>query len=234
MAQFVLDAPAVPTVAVAGEAARFPVRRIFCVGRNYADHAREMGQDPEREPPFFFTKPADALVADGETIPYPPLTGNLHFEGEMVVAIGKGGFAIDEEAALDHVWGYAAGNDLTRRDLQSVAKSKGQPWDWGKAFDRSAVCGAIVPAARIGHPASGRITTHVNGELRQQADLSDMIWPVPSIIAFLSRSMRLIPGDLVYTGTPAGVGALRIGDECRITLEGIGAATVTIGAREDV
>lgn len=234
MAQFVLDAPAVPTVAVAGEAARFPVRRIFCVGRNYADHAREMGQDPEREPPFFFTKPADALVADGETIPYPPLTGNLHFEGEMVVAIGKGGFAIDEEAALDHVWGYAAGNDLTRRDLQSVAKSKGQPWDWGKAFDRSAVCGAIVPALRIGHPASGRITTHVNGELRQEADLSDMIWPVPSIIAFLSQSMRLMPGDLVYTGTPAGVGALEIGDECRVTIAGIGAAAVTIGAREDI
>ncbi len=163
--------PAAPaTVAVAGETARFPVRRIFCVGRNYAAHAREMGRDPDRAPPFFFTKPADSVVDDGETVAYPPETENFHYEGELIAAIGTGGFDIPVRQALDHVWGYAVGNELTRRDLQLAARTQGRPWDWGKAFDRSSVCGPIHPVAEVGHPASGAIRLTVNGEVKQNAD----------------------------------------------------------------
>ncbi len=218
-----------PGVAVFGEAARFPVRRIFCVGRNYAAHAREMGKDPDREPPFFFTKPADAVVDAGKTIPYPPLTGDLHHEAELVVAVGKGGFRIPEADALDHVWGYAAGNDLTRRDLQAEAKAMGRPWDWAKGFDNSAICGPVHSVAMLGgHLSSGAIRLSVNGEQRQSGDLADMIWSVPEIVSILSTSVRLQPGDLIYTGTPAGVGALVPGDVCTVEIDGLPALVTTI------
>ncbi len=230
MTEYVLPAPAQPSVAVADSAARFPVRRIFCVGRNYAAHAREMGKDPDREPPFFFTKPADAVVDDGRMIPFPPQTENFHFEGELVVAIGKGGRNIAEEGALAHVWGYAVGNDLTRRDLQQQAKDMGRPWDWGKAFDRSAICGPVHPIASVGHLSDGAIRTSVNGITRQDGDLDELIWSVPEVIAILSRSMELQPGDLIYTGTPAGVGKLAVGDVCEVSVAGLGKVTTTIGA----
>lgn len=225
---FVFSPPAPPSVAVYGEAARFPVRRIFCVGRNYAAHAREMGKDPDREPPFFFTKPADAVVDDNAEIPYPPLTKDLHHEAELVVAIGREGFRIAEADALSHVWGYAIGNDLTRRDLQAEAKEMGRPWDWAKGFDLSAVCGPLHRAEQTGHLARGSITLSVNGALRQEGDLADMIWSVPEVIAYLSTSMRLMPGDLIYTGTPAGVGALADGDVCVVEIEGLGSVTTKI------
>ena len=203
---YVFPAPLAPSVAVAGNTARFPVRRIFCVGRNYAEHAREMGHDPQAEPPFFFTKPADAVVQSGTTIPYPPATADLHHEAELVVALGSGGAFLLEDAALSLVWGYAAGNDLTRRDLQAGAKAARRPWDMAKAFDRSAVIGPVRPYS-IGAAPTGRIACHVDGTLRQQADLADMIWPVAGIIAHLSRMVILQAGDLIFTGTPAGVGA---------------------------
>ena len=230
MHDYVIDPPATPSVAVSGTNARFPVRRIFCVGRNYAAHAREMGKDPEREAPFFFSKPADAVVDDGATVAYPPQTGNLHYEAELVVAIGKGGVDIDEQGALDHVWGYAIGNELTRRDLQLAARDMGRPWDWGKGFDHSAVCGPVHPVAAVGHVLQGRIRLSVNGEIKQDADLRDMIWDVPEQIALLSRTMEIKPGDLIYSGTPAGVGALLPGDICVVEIEGLGKLTTTIGA----
>ncbi|MFC2968455.1 fumarylacetoacetate hydrolase family protein [Acidimangrovimonas pyrenivorans] len=226
MPDFVIPAPAQPSVAVASTAARFPVRRIFCVGRNYAAHAREMGNDA-REPPFFFTKPADAVT--GGDAPYPPATANLHYEAELVVAIGKAGRDIAEAEALGHIWGYAPGNDLTRRDLQAEAKEMRRPWDMAKGFDASAVCGALLPVAQAGHPSdSARLSCSVNGELRQQAPLGEMIWPVPAILGFLSRLVALRPGDLVYTGTPAGVGALARGDSCTVAIEGLGEVTTRI------
>jgi fumarylpyruvate hydrolase len=231
MTDYVIDPQPVPSVAVANSKARFAVRRIFCVGRNYAAHAREMGKDPEREPPFFFTKPADAVVDDGATIAYPPQTENFHHEAELVVAIGKGGVDIDERDALDHVWGYAIGNELTRRDLQLAARDMGRPWDWGKAFDHSAVCGPVHPVAEVGHVLQGMIRLSVNDEVRQEADLRDMIWDVPEQIAILSRTLEIKPGDLVYSGTPAGVGALLPGDVCVVEIEGLGKLTTTIGAR---
>ena len=222
-ADYVIDAPAVPSVAVEGEAARFPVRRILCVGRNYAAHAREMGND-ERDPPFFFTKPADAVVDAGEgddaRIPYPPMTENLHHEIELVVAIGTGGSDIAEADALAHVFGYAAGVDLTRRDLQLAARDKGRPWDWGKAFDRSAPMGPIRRAGDF-DPTSGRIWFSVDGETRQDADLGELIWPVADVIAHASRSVELRPGDLIMTGTPAGVGPIARGQTVRGGVEGL-------------
>jgi len=231
MTDYVIDPQPLPSVAVANSKARFPVRRIFCVGRNYAAHAREMGKDPEREPPFFFTKPADAVVDDGATLAYPPQTENFHHEAELVVAIGKGGVDIDEADALDHVWGYAIGNELTRRDLQLAARDMGRPWDWGKAFDHSAVCGPVHPVDAVGHVLQGTIRLSVNGEVRQDADLRDMIWDVPEQIAILSRTLEIKPGDLVYSGTPAGVGALLPGDVCIVEIEGLGKLTTKIGAQ---
>lgn len=225
--QFVIPAPPVPSVAVRGTDARFPVRRIFCVGRNYAEHAREMGHDPNREPPFFFTKPADALVEDGAHLPFPPATDNLHFEGEMVVAIGLAGRDITPGTALNHVWGYGPGNDLTRRDIQAQAKEMRRPWDMAKGFDHSAVCGALVPVAHCGHPETGRLTTHVDGALRQETDLSQMIWPLADVISHLSGLVALEPGDLIYSGTPAGVGALRSGQTCTVSVDQLGSASVT-------
>ena len=228
MTKFVIDPPKIPSIAVANSDARFPVRRIFCVGRNYAAHAREMGKDPNREPPFFFTKPADAVVDDNAAIPYPPETANLHYEAELVVAIGKGGVNIAEAQALDHVWGYAIGNELTRRDLQAKAKEMGRPWDWGKAFDNSAICGPVHPVESVGHLQQGKIRLSVNNEIRQDADLSEMIWSIPEQIAILSRTMEVKAGDLIYSGTPAGVGALKPGDVCTVEIEGLGSVTTTI------
>ncbi|KUF12318.1 fumarylacetoacetate hydrolase family protein [Pseudoponticoccus marisrubri] len=228
---FIFDPPTPPSVAVAGEADRFPVRRIFCVGRNYAAHAREMGKDPDREPPFFFTKAADTVVDDGATLPYPSLTNDLHHEAELVIAIGQGGRDIPRETALAHVWGYGCGNDLTRRDLQAEAKAAGRPWDWAKNFDRAAVIGPLHRVARVGHPETGRIALEVNDETRQEGDLADMIWAVPDIIAFLSTAVEIRPGDLVMTGTPAGVAALVPGDVCTVSIEGLGQVTTTIAER---
>lgn len=210
-----------PSVPVADANMMFPVRRIFCVGRNYAEHAREMGGDGA-EPPFFFTKPADAVVPIGADIAFPPRTANLHHEIELVIAIGKGGSAIARASALDHVFGYAVGNDLTRRDLQADAKAAGRPWDMAKGFDNSAVIGAIAAASRIGHPVTGRIWLSVNGSVRQDDDIASMIWPVDAIIAELSRYVALCPGDLIYSGTPAGVGRLVAGDLIEGGIDGIG------------
>lgn len=229
---YVFTPPPTPSVAVFGSEDRFPVRRIFCVGRNYAAHAREMGRDPDREPPFFFTKPADAVVDSGETVSYPPETENFQYEAELVVAIGKAGRDIAEADALSHVWGYAAGNDLTRRDLQLAARELGRPWDWGKAFDRSAVIGPLHPVQKTGHLERGAIRLTVNGETKQAADLADLIWSVPEIISILSRSMVLQPGDLIMTGTPAGVGPLAAGDVCTVAIERLGEISTTIGPRE--
>ena len=229
---FIFPPSQIPSAAIAGETARFPVRRIFCVGRNYREHAKEMGSNPDREPPFFFTKPADALVDDNQIIAYPLLTANFHYEGELVVAIAKGGTAIAASQALDHVYGYAIGNDLTRRDLQSTAKEKGRPWDWGKAFDQSAVCGPIHPVARIGHLSKGLIQTRVNDQVKQSSDIAELIWSVSDTIAFLTASIALQPGDLIYTGTPAGVGALVPGDICKVSIEGLGVLTTTIAERK--
>jgi len=228
---YAIDPAPIPTVAIAHSDARIPVRRIFCIGRNYAAHAREMGKDPDRDPPFFFLKPADAVVPDGATIPYPPETENLHHEAEMVAVIGKGGSNITEADALSHVWGYGVGNDLTRRDLQLAARDKGRPWDLGKGFDASAPVGPIHPVTSVGHPSSGSIRAAVNGEVKQDADLTELIWSVPEMISILSHSMALAPGDLIMTGTPAGVGPLVAGDTCVISVEGLGDLTTTIGPR---
>lgn len=222
MSAYVINPPAQAAVPVAGEAGLFPVRRIFCVGRNYAAHAREMGADPDREPPFFFTKPADAAVTGGADTPYPSKTANLHHEIELVVAIGKGGAAIPEAEALAHVYGYGVGLDLTRRDLQDEAKSMRRSWDMAKGFDASAPLSEIVPASKIGHPAKGRISLTVNGQLRQEGDLADQIWNVPEVIAYLSNLVRLEPGDLIMTGTPEGVGALQRGDVLAGEVAGVG------------
>ncbi len=221
MDSYIVSSPPQIAVPVQG-GGLFPVRRVYCVGRNYAAHAREMGGNPEREPPFFFTKPADALVTGGADTPYPPATETLHHEVELVLAIGTGGADISPAAALGHVFGYAVGLDLTRRDLQEQAKAARQPWDMAKGFDASGPIGAITPAAAIGHIAAGRITLRVNGQARQSGDLRDMIWPVPEIIAALSRLVRLAPGDLIFTGTPDGVGPVQRGDMLRGEVDGVG------------
>lgn len=227
----VFEPSVTPSVAVADSDDRIPVRRIFCIGRNYAAHAREMGKDPDRDPPFFFLKPADAVVEDGATIPYPPQTENFHFEAELVAVIGTGGVDIPEDRALDHVWGYGVGNDLTRRDLQLKAREQGRPWDLGKGFDNSAPIAPIHPVSAVGHPSKGAIKLTVNGEVKQEADLSELIWSVPEMISILSQSFALKPGDLIMTGTPAGVGPLQPGDTCVVEVEGLGACTTHIGPR---
>lgn len=219
-----------PSVAVQDSEHRIPVRRIFCVGRNFAAHTREMGNDPDRDPPFFFTKPADAVVDSGQTIPYPLDTNHLHYEAELVVVLGKGGNNIAKPDSLAHVWGYAVGNDLTRRDLQLAARAQGHPWDLGKAFDRSAVVGPVHPVERVGHPEEGSIHLAVNNDTKQEANLAEMIWSVAEIIAILSRSIEMKPGDLIMTGTPAGVGPLVKGDTCTVSIEGLGAISTTIAA----
>jgi fumarylpyruvate hydrolase len=229
--RYVIPPPPQPALAVAGSSKSFPVRRIWCVGRNYIEHIREMGND-EREPPFFFAKPADAVVADGGKVPYPPVTKDLHFEVELVVALKSGGRNIAPERALDHVYGYGVGIDLTRRDLQIASRNIKRPWEVGKAFDYSAPCSALRPAAEIGHPAKGRISLKVNGEVKQDGDLNQMIWNVPEIIAQLSQSVALGAGDLIMTGTPAGVGATLADDKLECEVEGIGKLTVTMTAPE--
>jgi fumarylpyruvate hydrolase len=215
------------TLPVAESNQQFPVGRIYCVGRNYAEHAREMGHDPDREPPFFFMKPADALVLSGATIPYPRMTKDLHHEIEMVVAIGKGGSDIPVDKALDHVFGYGVGLDMTRRDLQGEAKKMGRPWEMGKAFDNSAPCTALKTAAMVGHPSKGAIWLKVNGEFTQKGDLAEMIWNVPETIAYLSKLITLRAGDLIMSGTPAGVGPVKPGDRLEGHVDGVGDLTVS-------
>lgn len=228
MAFLEFPAPDPILLPVEGSNSYVPVRRIFCVGRNYAEHAREMGHDPDREPPFFFTKPTDAVVHTGATIPFPPMTDNLHFEAELVVVIGQGGADIDALNAGQHIWGYAAGNDLTRRDLQSEAKAARRPWDMSKGFDNSAVIGRLLSKGSVGPMTSGTIQLDVDGEQKQKADLSDMIWPVNDVIAYLSRLVTLAEGDLIMTGTPAGVGAFGRGQTCTVEIDGLSPASVTL------
>ena len=219
---YVIDLGPQASLPIVGSPLRFAVGRIYCVGRNYADHAREMGHDPDREPPFFFMKPANAIVQNGSTIAYPVGTADCHHEIELVVAIGKGGSSIAADKALDHVWGYGVGLDMTRRDLQGQAKKLGRPWEMGKAFDESAPMTALVPAASIGHPAQGAIWLRVNGQMRQQGDLALQIWNVQDQISHLSRLVTLQPGDLIMTGTPAGVGPVHKGDQLEGHVDGIG------------
>lgn len=216
-----------PTLPVVESNKLFPVGRIYCVGRNYAEHAREMGHDPEREPPFFFMKPADAIVPNGATLPFPRATKDLHHEIEMVVAIGRDGAGIPMEKALDYVFGYGVGLDMTRRDLQGEAKKMGRPWEMGKAFDHSAPCTALKAAAMAGHPAKGAIWLKVNGKIAQKGDLSEMIWNVPEMISYLSRLITLKAGDLIMSGTPAGVGPVKAGDRLEGHVDGVGDLTVT-------
>ena len=218
---YVIDPPAIPSLPVTGDTRRFAVNRIFCVGRNYADHAREMGHDPDREPPFFFMKPASAILADGKDMAYPSLSNDVHHEIELVVAIAKGGVNIPPQNALEHIYGYGIGLDMTRRDLQGEAKKMGRPWDTGKAFDQSAPCGAITPVAQWGHPNKGSVTLLVNGEIRQEGDLNQLIWNVPDVIASLSSLFTLEPGDLIFTGTPAGVGPVKKGDVLEAKIDGL-------------
>jgi fumarylpyruvate hydrolase len=223
--------PLPPVLARTTNGDDFPVRRVFCVGRNYAEHAREMGKDPDRDPPFFFTKWAETVVPSGSTIAYPTETANYHYEAELVVAIGKSGRHIDAVNALDHVYGYATGLDMTRRDLQFQARDKGRPWDIGKNFEQASPLGLIHPASQVGHPATGAISLTVNGDTRQSADIADLIWPVPDIIRFLSTFYALEPGDIIYTGTPAGVGPVVPGDKIVVSIAGLEPTTVTIGPK---
>ena len=228
---YVIPPSPVVSLPVAGQDARFPVRRVYCVGRNYAAHAREMGFDPDREPPFFFCKPADAVVpvpaGETVTIDFPPGTASYQHEIELVVAIGRGGRDIAIESALDHVWGYATGLDMTRRDLQLALRDKGRPWELGKAFDQSAPIGPLLPAARIGHPAAGAIWVQVDGADRQRSDITHLIWSVPEVIAHLSTWFELQPGDLIMTGTPEGVGKVERGQTMRGGSDGLGEITVS-------
>lgn len=226
--KYVIDPPPQPALAVAGTDKSFPVRRLWCVGRNYVEHIKEMGQDV-REPPFFFAKPADAIVPDGGTVPYPSLTKDMHHEVELVVALKSGGRNIPTDKALACIYGYGVGIDLTRRDLQIASRDIKRPWEIGKAFDHSAPCGALTPAATIGHPSKGRIVLKVNGKVRQDGDLNQMIWNVPEIISKLSEMVALEPGDIIMTGTPSGVAATVAGDKIECEIEGVGKLSVAIG-----
>jgi len=228
LATMLFDPAPVPTVPIVGEPALFPVHRVFCVGRNYAAHAREMGDEPQKEAPIWFTKSATTICPSGATIPHPPGTTNFHYEMEFVVAIGAAGFRVSVEQAMDLVLGYACGLDLTRRDLQNAAKDKGYPWDTGKDFENAAVIGPITRAASFGLVGDQRIALTQNGVLKQEAPLSDMIWSVAELIADLSSLYHLVPGDLVYTGTPAGVGPVAVGDVLEGTIEGLPTLTLTI------
>ncbi len=227
---FVISPGEQASVAIEGSDERFPVRRIYCVGRNYRAHAIEMGADPDREPPFFFMKPADAVVENGATIPYPPQTGNLHHEIELVAAIGKGGKDIAEADALDHVWGYGVGIDLTRRDLQNQAKEMGRPWDMGKGFDNSAPCTALRPVSDVGHPdtTNAAIWIKVNGETKQESTLDLHIWTTAETISYLSGLVELQAGDLIYMGTPEGVAAVKAGDTMEGHIDGVGDLTIHV------
>ncbi|MBS0403495.1 MAG: fumarylacetoacetate hydrolase family protein [Proteobacteria bacterium] len=232
MSDYVFAPPAQASVAVQGSRQRYAVGRIFCVGRNYAAHAREMGGNPEREPPFFFNKVPAHLVASGATVPYPPGTRDYHHEMELVVAIGQPAFRVDPEQGQACVWGYACGLDMTRRDLQGEAKKTGRPWSFGKDFENAAVIGELVPASQTGALTRGRIELAVNGQTRQQGDLADLIWSVPEVIANLSQYYHLRPGDLIYTGTPEGVGAVQPGDVLAGHIDGVGDIQLAIGRPE--
>ena len=225
--EYVIKPPEVVSIAISGRAERFPVRRIYCVGRNYMAHIREMGGD-ERDPPFYFAKPADAIVPTGSTIDYPPQTSNLHYEVELVAAISNGGRDISEEAALDHVYGYAVGLDMTRRDIQIALREKGRPWDMGKGFDQSAPCGDIHAVEDVGHFPKGNIWLKVNGETQQDSDLELMIWNLQETIANLSGLVELAPGDLIYTGTPDGVGPVVPGDKMHGHIDGLSDLEITV------
>ena len=216
MTSFAIELSPQPSVAIAGSTQRFPVGRIYCVGRNYADHAREMGHDPDREDPFFFMKPANTVVDSGASLPYPTCTKDVHHEIELVIALHKGGANIAQDQALDHVWGYGVGLDMTRRDLQAEAKKAGRPWEMGKAFDQSAPCAPLHPASQVGHISKGAIWVKVNGVTKQQGDIAQLIWNIPEMLAYLSKLVTLQAGDLIYTGTPAGVGPVKAGE----TLDG--------------
>ncbi len=226
--ELVVPAPAQVSLPVAGSTARFPVHRVYCIGRNYAAHAIEMGHDPNREPPFFFQKNPDNLVPPGGDFPYPPKTDDVHHEVELVVALKSGGTDIPVERALDHVWGYGVGLDMTRRDLQGEAKKLGRPWEIGKAFEFSGPCSALVPASVTGHPTSGAVWLKVNGELRQEGDLNQLIWKVPEMIAYLSAYFTLAPGDLIFSGTPSGVAAVKRGDVMLAHVDGVGELEVKV------
>ena len=217
-----------PAVPVEGDDGLFPVRRIYCIGRNYAEHAREMGHDPDREPPFFFQKNPDSLVLTGNVFPYPEQSKDVHHEIELVVALRSGGRDIPVDKALDHVFGYAVGLDMTARDLQAEAKRMGRPWEMGKAFDHSAPISPIVPASRIGHPTSGLVWLDVNGERRQTGDLKELIWSIPEMISILSKYVELKTGDLIFTGTPAGVGPVHPGDRLTGGVDGVGRIEVRV------
>ena len=229
MSSFVFEPAPQAAVAVRGTSALFPARRVYCVGRNYAAHAIEMGHDPNREPPFFFMKTPDALLPDGSVFPYPPKTSDVHHEIEMVAALSGGGVNISEEDALGLVFGYAVGIDFTRRDLQAEAKKLARPWEVGKAFDHAAPCGPITPASEIGHPTRGAVTLDVNGERRQTGDLDQLIWTLPEMISGLSRLFELRPGDLIFTGTPSGVGPVVKGDRLEGRVEGVGTLSIAVG-----
>lgn len=222
--------PQAPVMAATSDGNEFPVRRVFCIGRNYAAHAREMGRDPDREPPFFFTKWAETVVPTGAVIAYPSETANFHYEAELVVAIGKGGRNIAAADADQHIYGYATGLDMTRRDLQLEAREKGRPWDTGKNVEQSSPLGLIHPVSEVGHLSTGRIELTVNGMVKQEADLADLIWSVPDVVAYVSRFYRLEAGDLIYTGTPAGVGAVVEGDNITVSVAGLSDCVVTIAA----
>ena len=232
MSQPLFAVPPPVLAVIRGRSERFPIRRIFCVGRNYEAHAREMGVAVDREAPFYFTKAAEHCVPSGSTVPYPPGTSNYHYEMELVVVIGSSAFRVPAARALESVFGYACGLDMTRRDLQSAAKEQRRPWDLGKDFEQSAVLSEIVPASEIGHPAAGRIELRVNGEPRQSGDISELIHKVPEVIAHLSTFYHLQPGDLIYTGTPEGVGPVTSGDVLAGTIAAVGTIALTIGPAE--
>ena len=227
MTDYVIDQPPVPTIPVEGTSDTFPVRRVYCIGRNYAAHAVEMGHDPDREDPFFFQKNPNNLDSSGE-FPYPDHSKDVHHEIELAVVLKSGGTNISVDDALSHVWGYGVSLDMTRRDLQGEMKKAGRPWEIGKAFERSAPINALVPADKIGHPSEGRIELKVNGEVRQEGDLNQMIWKVPEMISYLSDYFELAPGDVILAGTPSGVASVQKGDEMVGTVEGVGELTVKV------
>ncbi len=227
MTQYAIETPPVVALPVAGQDTVFPVRRIYCIGRNYAAHAIEMGHDPDREDPFFFQKNPDNLDTSG-TFPYPPHTSDVHHEAEMLVALKTGGRNIPVDKALDHVFGYGLALDMTRRDLQGIAKKAGRPWEIGKAFEKSAPCGPVHPVSEVGHPDQGHLELKVNGEVRQEGDLNQMIWKVPEMISYLSEYFELAPGDVILSGTPSGVGPVSVGDTMELSIAGLGALTVSV------
>ena len=231
MSALVFPVPTWPTLPIEGDG-RIPIARIFCVGRNYEAHATEMGTEVDREAPFWFTKSPHAVVESGVTVPYPPGTADYHHEIELVAILGQGGFKVRAARANNLIFGYAAGLDMTRRDLQQAARGKGRPWDTGKDFEQGAVLGTIAPASRISHPAKGRIVLRVNGEMRQQADLAELAWKVPELIAHLSTLYHLQPGDVIMTGTPSGVGAVQPGDRLEGEVEGVGRVMLNVGPAE--